>query len=68
MTAWIPVGDVAPHEGGLIYLEDSVRTGMEAENAWTAMSQKNSFDDALSKRSDNPNVSLWSHRSEADGP
>lgn len=32
LTAWIPIGDISPVGGGLMYLEDSVPLGTEIEN------------------------------------
>lgn len=32
LTAWIPIGDISPIGGGLMYLEDSVPLGTEIEN------------------------------------
>lgn len=32
LTAWIPVGDISPISGGLMYLEDSVGLGIEMES------------------------------------
>lgn len=34
ITAWIPIGDVGPASGGLLYLEDSVPLGLEIEDGF----------------------------------
>ncbi|BEI84492.1 hypothetical protein CcaverHIS002_0410960 [Cutaneotrichosporon cavernicola] len=34
LTAWVPIGDITPLGGGLMYLEDSVTIGEEIENGF----------------------------------
>ena len=34
VTGWIPIGDVSPISGGLMYLEDSMPLGLEIERAF----------------------------------
>ena len=57
MTAWVPVGDIKPHEGGLIYLEGSVASGKKIEDGYTRMSEAKGFTDEESKQAYNNNVS-----------
>lgn len=37
LTAWIPMGDITPLSGGLLYLEKSVPLGLEIEDSFTKM-------------------------------
>ncbi|GMK54834.1 hypothetical protein CspeluHIS016_0114200 [Cutaneotrichosporon spelunceum] len=37
LTAWIPIGDVSPVSGGLLYLEGSREMGLEIERAFLEM-------------------------------
>jgi phytanoyl-CoA hydroxylase len=35
LTAWVPIGDISPVSGGLLYLEKSVDIGLEIEDGFT---------------------------------
>lgn len=39
LTAWIPIGDISPIGGGLMYLEDSVPLGTEIENLFKKVNE-----------------------------
>ncbi|KAI5475233.1 hypothetical protein MNV49_001713 [Pseudohyphozyma bogoriensis] len=39
LTAWVPMGDISPLSGGLLYLEKSVDLGLEIENEFTEMNK-----------------------------
>ncbi|BEI83097.1 hypothetical protein CcaverHIS002_0309650 [Cutaneotrichosporon cavernicola] len=43
LTAWVPVGDCTPLQGGLIYLEDSVAIGRAIEDDFTARARAAGF-------------------------
>lgn len=48
LTAWIPVGDISPVSGGLMYLEDSLSLGIEMENKWRAYNKNLPVDEQMS--------------------
>ena len=56
MTAWVPVGDVRPHQGGLIYLEDSVKSGQRIEDGYSRMGEDKGMPDEERKKAYNANV------------
>ncbi|KAM0749893.1 hypothetical protein T439DRAFT_363498 [Meredithblackwellia eburnea MCA 4105] len=39
LTAWVPIGDIGPLSGGLLYLESSVPIGLEIEDEFTKMNK-----------------------------
>jgi phytanoyl-CoA hydroxylase len=41
MTAWVPIGDVKPEGGGLIYLEGSEKIGEQIENEFSEKAKAN---------------------------
>ncbi|OWZ79414.1 hypothetical protein C365_01675 [Cryptococcus neoformans Bt85] len=45
LTAWVPVGDVTPEQGGLLYLEDSVPLGRQMENHFTELCRQKGMTD-----------------------
>lgn len=48
LTAWVPIGDIPPESGGLIYLENSVPIGLEIEDEFTKLNANLSDEDRLS--------------------
>lgn len=48
LTAWVPIGDISPRSGGLLYLEDSVSLGLEIEDAFTEMNKTLTAEERLS--------------------
>ncbi|WOO79103.1 uncharacterized protein LOC62_02G002639 [Vanrija pseudolonga] len=58
LTAWVPVGDVHPLQGGLIYLEDSLPVAQRIEDDFTAQGLARGFapDEALSAFNSNMGV------------
>ncbi|WWC89072.1 uncharacterized protein L201_003990 [Kwoniella dendrophila CBS 6074] len=48
LTAWVPIGDIPPESGGLIYLESSVPLGLKIENEFTKINSKSSDEERLS--------------------
>ncbi|GFZ52292.1 hypothetical protein JCM24511_10065 [Saitozyma sp. JCM 24511] len=48
LTAWVPIGDISPRSGGLLYLEDSVTLGLEIEDAFTEMNKNLTAEERLS--------------------
>ncbi|GMK59219.1 hypothetical protein CspeluHIS016_0702340 [Cutaneotrichosporon spelunceum] len=43
LTAWVPVGDCTPQQGGLIYLEDSVPLGAALEDSFAERARTAGF-------------------------
>lgn len=48
LTAWVPIGDIPPESGGLIYLENSVPLGVAFEEEFTRINAALSDDEKLS--------------------
>lgn len=48
VTAWIPIGDVSPVSGGLLYLEGSRDMGLEIERAFLEMNKELDPDSQIS--------------------
>ncbi|KAM0750879.1 hypothetical protein T439DRAFT_356613 [Meredithblackwellia eburnea MCA 4105] len=48
LTAWVPIGDIEPLEGGLLYLEDSVSLGQEIEDSFTRMNSSLTAEERIS--------------------
>ncbi|RSH83761.1 hypothetical protein EHS25_005376 [Saitozyma podzolica] len=48
LTAWVPIGDISPRSGGLLYLEDSVSLGLEIEDTFTEMNKNLTAEERLS--------------------
>lgn len=57
LTAWVPVGDVTPEQGGLLYLEDSVPLGRQMENHFTELCRQKGMTDGDKLSAFNENVS-----------
>ena len=57
LTAWIPIGDCNPMQGGLMYLEDSMMIGEQQERAFDAMCGEKEMTDAQRMNAFNANVS-----------
>lgn len=67
LTAWIPIGDISPVGGGLMYLEDSVPLGQEIETGFYHLNRDLPEEDQLDAF--NVNVSGCSARFPPDhGP
>lgn len=47
LTAWIPIGDISPLGGGLMYLEDSVPLGVEIEHKFIELNKDLPEDEQL---------------------
>lgn len=58
VTGWIPIGDVSPVSGGLMYLEDSMPMGLEIERAFMELNGQLPKEEQLSAF--NQNVGLYS--------
>ncbi|GFZ43107.1 hypothetical protein JCM24511_00825 [Saitozyma sp. JCM 24511] len=43
LTAWVPIGDCSPINGGLMYLEDSVGVGKAIEEEFTRQGEEKGF-------------------------
>lgn len=48
LTAWVPIGDIDPRGGGLMYLSDSVLLGREIEKNFSRRAQALSNEERLS--------------------
>lgn len=48
VTGWIPIGDVSPVSGGLLYLEGSRDMGLEIERAFLEMNKELDAESQLS--------------------
>lgn len=48
LTGWIPMGDVSPLSGGLMYLENSVPLGMDIETRWSEINASLPAEERLS--------------------
>lgn len=47
LTAWVPIGDISPVGGGLMYLEDSVPLGTEIEDKFNVLNRDLPDEDRL---------------------
>lgn len=56
VTGWIPIGDVSPVSGGLLYLEGSREMGLEIERTFLEMNKELDAESQLSAF--NQNVSF----------
>jgi phytanoyl-CoA hydroxylase len=56
ITAWIPMGDIDIHGGGLIYLENGHRLGSEIEENFTTKAKASGMSDAEAKNAFNQNM------------
>ena len=57
LTAWLPVGDCTPAQGGLMYLEDSKSLGQELESDFTRNAKESGLSEDETKNAFNQNVS-----------
>jgi len=57
LTAWLPVGDCTPAQGGLMYLEDSKSLGQELESDFTRNAKESGLSEDEAKNAFNQNVS-----------
>lgn len=53
LTAWIPVGDISPVSGGLMYLEDSLDLGIEMEGKFRQFNKNLPVDEQMNGFNDN---------------
>lgn len=58
LTAWIPVGDCTPAQGGLMYLEDSKSLGEELESEFTRKARDGGLSPEEARSAFNQNVCL----------
>jgi hypothetical protein len=58
LTAWVPIGDCSPINGGLMYLEDSVGVGQAIEEEFTRQGQEKGFSKEDATYAFNSNVSV----------
>lgn len=56
MTAWVPVGDCEPRQGGLIYLENSCGIGDKIEAEFTARAKAGGLTEEEAKSAFNSNM------------
>lgn len=69
LTAWVPIGDCSPINGGLMYLEDSVGVGKAIEEEFTRQGEEKGFSKEDATYAFNSNVSVAyvpSRRAEAE--
>lgn len=59
VTAWIPIGDVPMHMGGLVYLEGSHSLGRAMEDAFTAANTELSSEERVSAFNKNMSAGGW---------
>ena len=59
VTAWIPIGDIAPAMGGLTYLEGSHEVGVSMERAFAAASAELSPEERVSAYNKNMTAGGW---------
>jgi len=57
LTAWVPIGDCGPMNGGLMYLEGSVATGERIEQGFTELCEKKGMSEEERLYAFNQNVS-----------
>lgn len=57
LTAWVPIGDSAPCQGGLMYLEDSKALGRELEDEFSKKARQGGLSDDEMRSAFNKNVS-----------
>lgn len=57
LTAWLPIGDCTPAQGGLMYLEDSKSLGQELELEFTEKARESGFTRDEAMNAFNQNVS-----------
>lgn len=57
LTAWVPIGDCGPMNGGLMYLEDSVKVGQRIEDRFTEMCREKGMSEEERLYAFNQNVS-----------
>jgi phytanoyl-CoA hydroxylase len=58
LTAWLPIGDCTPVQGGLMYLEDSRSLGEELEWEFTTKAREGGLTENETRSAFNQNVSL----------
>lgn len=58
LTAWLPIGDCSPVQGGLMYLEDSKSLGEELEREFTNKARQGGLTDGETRSAFNQNVSV----------
>lgn len=56
VTAWVPLGSISLHGGGLIYLENGHRLGAEFEAEFTARARASGMSDEEAKNAFNQNM------------
>lgn len=66
VTAWVPMGDIDLHGGGLIYLENGHTLGAEIEQSFTTKAKTSGMTDEEAKNAFNKN--MMSGGLLADGP
>ncbi|AZI44066.1 dehydrogenase [Deinococcus psychrotolerans] len=59
VTAWIPIGDIPAHMGGLVYLEGSDRVGRQMEADFSAMNAALSPEERISAYNRNMTKGGW---------
>lgn len=59
VTAWIPIGDIPPQMGGLVYLEGSDRVGRRMEAEFSALNAALSPEDRISAYNRNMTEGGW---------
>jgi len=57
LTAWLPIGDCTPAQGGLMYLEDSKSLGEEPERDFTKKAGEGGLTEDETRSAFNQNVS-----------
>ena len=67
VTAWVPMGDVKIHGGGLIYLEGSNTLGSELETDFTRKARESGMTDEQTRDAFNANM-LHGGMLDSDGP
>ena len=58
LTAWLPIGDCTPAQGGLMYLEDSKSLGEELEREFTTKAREGELTEDETRSAFNQNVSV----------
>lgn len=56
LTAWVPIGDCTPSQGGLMYLENSKSLGQELEAEFTKSAKESGLSEEEMKSAFNKNV------------
>ena len=61
LTAWIPIGDCSPEQGGLMYLEDSMGIGERIEDGYTKLAKETGLrpEEAVSVGNRNVSFARW---------